>query len=104
MSSKNAKEAAIIQGMEIIPVKNLNEIIQYLNGERKIEKEETKNWALGGNHKNYEYKFDFSEVKGQENVKRALEISAAGGHNCLLIRKPRFRKNNVSKKITRNFT
>lgn len=45
-----------------------------------------------------QYNLDFSEVKGQENVKRALEISAAGGHNCLLIGSPRNRKNNVSKK------
>ena len=39
---------------------------------------------------NNKYIIDFSEVKGQENIKRALEVSAAGGHNCLLIRKPRF--------------
>lgn len=49
-----------------------------------------------------QYNIDFSEVKGQENVKRALEISAAGGHNCLLIGSPRNRKNNVSTKNSNN--
>ena len=51
-----------------------------------------------------QYNIDFSEVKGQENVKRALEISAAGGHNCILIGSPRHRKNNVSKKNSNNIT
>ena len=50
------------------------------------------------------YEFDFSDVKGQENVKRALEISAAGGHNCILIRKSRCWKNNVSKTISKYIT
>ena len=50
-----------------------------------------------------EYEFDFSDVKGQESVKRALEVAAAGGHNCLLIRFTWFGQNNVSKKITNYF-
>ena len=95
LSKKNAKEASIIDGLEIVPINNLNEIIEYLNGEGYIEKERNQKTIMQDNVK---YDFDFSEIKGQENVKRALEISAAGGHNCILIRKPRFRKNYDSKK------
>lgn len=97
LSSENAKEAAILEGLEILPVHNLKEIIKYLNCESYIEKE--KNRKFSSPNKAI-YEFDFSEVKGQENVKRALEISAAGGHNCLLIRKSWIWKNNVSKKNT----
>ena len=90
---KNAKEVSIIDGLEIIPVSNLNEIIDYLNGQFFISPEPISHF-ISNTSTNYE--FDFSEVKGQENVKRALEISAAGGHNCLLIRKPWLWKNYVS--------
>ena len=79
----NAKEASIMDGLEIIPIFNLNEIIDYLNGHFIISPEPTSHFI---SNTNTTYKFDFLEVKGQENVKRALEISAAGGHNCLLIR------------------
>lgn len=79
----NAKEASIINGLDVIPVSNLNEVIDYLNSELIIEKEKTINFISNFKSK---YDFDFSEVKGQANVKRALEIAAAGAHNCLLIR------------------
>ena len=89
----NAKEASIIQDLKIIPISNLNEVIDYLNGIFFISQEPTTNF-IAENHATYE--FDFSEVKGQENVKRALEISAAGGHNCLLIRQSWLWENDVS--------
>ncbi len=93
LPKSNASEASIIKELEIIPVSSLNEIIQYLNNQITITKSKNVNF---NSNINSSYEFDFSEVKGQENVKRALEISAAGGHNCILIRKPRFRKNHVS--------
>lgn len=83
LPKSNAREAAIVNELDIIPVSNLNEVIAFLNGQITISKEPSIDFVSNPNSC---YKFDFSEVKGQENVKRALEISASGGHNCLLIR------------------
>ena len=93
LPKSNAKEASIINDLEIIPVCNLNEVINYLNGDFTIFQEPTINFI---SEPSSTYEFDFSEEKGQENVKRALEISAAGGHNCLLIRQSWFWKDHVS--------
>lgn len=100
LPQENAKEAAIIEGINILPIEHITEVLSYLNGNIEIiPKKISKEVYL--NEKNFN--IDFSEVKGQEGIKRALEISAAGGHNCLLIRLTRYRKNNDSPKITNNF-
>lgn len=101
LPKQNAKEASVLKDITILPVNTLREVILYLNGEKDILQEKRTDINLDSDVK---YTFDFSEVKGQESVKRALEVVAAGGHNCLLIRFTRFRKNYVSEKIAKYLT
>lgn len=93
---ENAKEAAIVKEMEVLGAKDLKQVVKYLNNELQIHKSEVDLEKIFS--KDNQYLLDFSEVKGQENIKRALEISAAGGHNCLLIGSPGSRKNYDGKK------
>lgn len=97
LPKENINEALILNNLEIFGVESLKETVEFLNGEKKL-----KNNQYIEKNILEEKIIDFSEVKGQENVKRALEIAAAGGHNCLMIGSPRFRQNNVSSEINNN--
>jgi len=82
----NVKEASVVDGVNIYPVENLRQVVNFLNNDEVISP--FKYDISDAFARSSEYSVDFSDVKGQEHVKRALEVSAAGGHNIIMVGPP----------------
>lgn len=95
---QNEREAGLVNNLKVYGISHINELIQFLNGRSELEPVvvDTRDEFF---HSQYDFENDFCDVKGQHNIKRALEIAAAGGHNVILIGPPGAGKTMLAKRL-----
>ncbi|MDR1092280.1 MAG: YifB family Mg chelatase-like AAA ATPase [Prevotella sp.] len=98
LPKKNAREAAVVNNLDVYGVDNICEVVDFFNQEGTLDKVIIDTRAEFYNAQQL-FEFDFSDVKGQENVKRALEVAAAGGHNLIMIGPPGAGKSMMAKRM-----
>ena len=94
---ENADEAAIVSGINVYPAKTINDVVNHLNGIESIEKYDRDKDNIF--KYNISYDVDFSDVKGQQAVKRALEVAASGGHNLIMVGGPGCGKTMMARRL-----
>jgi magnesium chelatase family protein len=98
LPGKNAREAAVVDNLDVYGVDNINEVVGFFNEDIELEKTVVDTRAEFYSSQQA-FEFDFADVKGQENVKRALEVAASGGHNLIMIGPPGAGKSMMAKRM-----
>ena len=98
LPKQNAREAAVVKGLEIYGLNNLLEVVRFLNETQTFEPTQVDTAAEFAMHA-FTSDLDFSDVRGQENVRRAMEVAAAGGHNMLMVGPPGAGKSMMAKRM-----